>query len=125
MKIVESFHVLRSSTCLSAFLDKVPASFPSSKRGEGGRGYLTSVNVPTSLRLLCFVPNCASQLSAPGSCERAHSSAYFAFPNAQCYAVITGKAQCCTTEDQTLDRLEIERNCRKVLSVIEKGKQKG
>lgn len=56
--------VLRSSKRLSVFLDKDPAPFPSSERGEGGRESLPSVNVPTSLRLLCFVPTCAFQLSA-------------------------------------------------------------
>lgn len=102
-----------------------PSFFPFLKRGEGGRGHLASVNVPTSLRLLSFVPTCAFQSSAPGSWERAHSSAYSAFPNAQCPAGTTSTAQRRGTEDQTLDRPERDRNCRKILSVTEKGKQKG
>lgn len=107
--------VLRSSKRLSVFLDKDPASFPSSERGEGGGESLPSVNVPTSLRLLCFVPTCAFQLSALAAVS---GSLFSKLCSHKC------SVPCCQHKESTATKYRhqfldlLGRKCRKILSVI-------
>lgn len=100
---------------LKCFFGQRPSFFPSFRR-SGGR---KSVNVPTALRLLCFVPTCAFQLSAPADVSGLALQRTSLFQT-QRRAVTTS-----TAEDQTLGWLEIDGNCRKIFSAMEKGGNKG
>lgn len=101
-------------------MDKDPASFPSSERGEGGRESLPSVNVPTWLRLLCFVPTCAFQLSALAAVS---GSLFSKLCFSKCSVLCSQhKESPAKHRHQTLD--QVDRKCRKILSAIKKEKKK-